>query len=402
MLLLAGVGLAQGQIHPQLYAQRMVGGGAGGYIHVLDAATGLAQQVIPIRGAYSAQLGFLCIAHDGNRLWSLAGSSGPNSAKIARIRQADGAMEKVWATGAQWSWYGMDWLSSTGHFYLLCRTIPLQSQLALYRYDPAVDQMVVVAPITGAFPAQFAFVIDHSGQAFAFDGAGPNMYTVDLATGVTGFHAALGFPAFTGFFWDAAFDASGDLWVSYEDTWTNAETGIYKIDMATLSHTKIIGLTTPFDGLAWGPAPTVGSYCTAKLSSQGCIPSITAIGYPCAVAIAGFTIRATNLPNQKLGLLMYSTTGPQTAPFQGGTLCLNNPLRRTPASSSGGSPLPANDCSGALSLDFNEFVHDRNGAPGPPLPAGTNVCAQWWGRDTGFSAPNDSSLSNAIRFDLAP
>ena len=98
---------------------------------------------------------------------------------------------------------------------------------------------------------------------------------------------------------DAAFDSSGALWVSYWDTWTNAETGIYKVDMATLSHTKIVGLTSAYQCLAWGPVPAMSTYCTAKVSSQNCTPSISAFGYPCAVAINGFTIEATDVPDRK-------------------------------------------------------------------------------------------------------
>ena len=398
-------GLSDGQSVERLYAYRMVGGIAGGYIDVLDPATGTVEQVVPIRGSYVAQIGFTCLAHDGNRLLSIAAPTGNITSKFGQIRQADGIIEDLWNSGIKWSWFGLDVNRITGRTYAVCQlNPPLQTQVFLYEYDSNSQLLSVVAPLNPQIGTAFSFVISPSGQAFVFDPIGPSVYTLDLATGSAAYRGSLALPGAFGFLWDAAFDGAGALWVSYEEG-TNTHTGIYKIDMATLGYTKIVSLSSPYYGLAWGPAPALTSYCTAKISSQGCTPTIAALGYPCAVALKGLTISATNVPNQELGLLMYSTTGPQSVPFQGGTLCLKTPVRRTPTSSSGGNASPANDCSGSMTLDFNEYLHDSGAShspPGPPLPPGTNVCAQWWGRDPGFSAPSNTSLSNAIRFDLAP
>ena len=81
---------------------------------------------------------------------------------------------------------------------------------------------------------------------------------------------------------------------------------------------------------------------------------------------------------------------------------MQTPIRRTPAVNSGGSPAPANDCTGAFGIDMNAFaVGSLGGNPAPELLIpGTKVKAQWWGRDPGFTAPNNTTLSDAIQFNL--
>jgi hypothetical protein len=136
------------------------------------------------------------------------------------------------------------------------------------------------------------------------------------------------------------------------------------------------------------------TYCTAKTTSIGCVPSIGASGVPSASAGSGFTITASDVINNKNGLLFYSLTGQQAIPFQGGTLCGKPPIRRTTVQNAGGNP-PPNDCSGTFAMDFNVLIAS---GVNPLLVAGQQVDAQWWFRDPGFSAPNNSGLSNAIDF----
>jgi hypothetical protein len=140
------------------------------------------------------------------------------------------------------------------------------------------------------------------------------------------------------------------------------------------------------------------------VNSLGCTPSIAASGTPSATATAGFVVSSSNQRNHKSGLLLYTNRGRAAAPFQGGTLCLEAPLKRSIALDSAGTPLPANDCSGMYSIDVNAFAAGVLGAsPAPYLRiANTVVDAQFWGRDPGFSFPDNSTLTDAVEFLIGP
>ena len=147
--------------------------------------------------------------------------------------------------------------------------------------------------------------------------------------------------------------------------------------------------------------PTI--YCTAKLNSQGCVPAIASSGASSATATQGFVISATNVLNGKAGQLLYTVDGSASTPFQGGTLCLRFP-HRSKVVNSGGSLPPALDCSGVYSLDMNAFASGTLG--GAPILAlhvpGALVYCQWWGRDPGFPAPLNTTLSDALYYWVEP
>jgi hypothetical protein len=142
-------------------------------------------------------------------------------------------------------------------------------------------------------------------------------------------------------------------------------------------------------------------YCTAKVNSLGCAPRLSFNGAPSASATSGFDVVCANMRNQKSGLWLYSLTGPDAAPFQGGFLCTASPRRRTPVTGSGGAT-GGDDCSGTHVLDFNAFAHGLlGGAPAPELlVSGTSVHTQVWARDPG--SLGNSALSAGLRFETAP
>ena len=100
-------------------------------------------------------------------------------------------------------------------------------------------------------------------------------------------------------------------------------------------------------------------YCTAKVNSLGCTTNIGSDGIPSARAEKGFTVFAKDVRNQMFGQLLYTLNGPNSTPFQGGTLCLALPIKRTPALSSGGSNLLLRDCSGGWRIDMSSFCLRR-------------------------------------------
>ncbi|MEO6710338.1 MAG: proprotein convertase P-domain-containing protein [Planctomycetota bacterium] len=145
------------------------------------------------------------------------------------------------------------------------------------------------------------------------------------------------------------------------------------------------------------------TYCTAKTNSIGCVPSISSTGASSATAGSGFVVKTINVINNKPGLYLYTNSGRAAVAFQGGLRCVNGPVRRTVGMNSAGNP-PPNDCSGIYTMDINTFaVGGLGGLPQAYLTVpGTLVDLQAWGRDNGFAAPNNSTLSNALEFVVGP
>jgi hypothetical protein len=142
--------------------------------------------------------------------------------------------------------------------------------------------------------------------------------------------------------------------------------------------------------------PVLETYCTAKVSSAGCTPAIGWTGTPSVTSATVFDITADQVLNNKFGLFFYSVAGRKAVPFQGGTMCVESPRKRTPIQHSGGNPPPA-DCSGTYALDFNARI--QSGVD-PSLTLGTRVRGQYWYRDS--ASAGTTGLTDAIEFDITP
>jgi hypothetical protein len=155
---------------------------------------------------------------------------------------------------------------------------------------------------------------------------------------------------------------------------------------------------TPFTVVLHDPSmrtSAVSDYCTAKTNSLGCVPRMTVCGAPSMSAGLRFALIAEGVRSHKTGFLVWSTSS-LAAPFDGGTLCIGTPRRRTPAQDSGGAS-SVDDCTGAYSFWFDPaYVASMGLAPGDV------VHAQYYSRDPWPFSPNNSGLTNAIRFIVLP
>ncbi len=140
-------------------------------------------------------------------------------------------------------------------------------------------------------------------------------------------------------------------------------------------------------------APFASTYCSAKVNSQGCLPAISYEGLPSASIANNFRVKASNVINQKIGLLLWGR-GPLNLPFFGGTLCVGAPQRRTTPQSSAGS-LGAPDCSGEYSFHFSQAYMVAESI----LP-GDQIYAQYWSRDTADAF--GVGLTDALSFRVVP
>lgn len=130
--------------------------------------------------------------------------------------------------------------------------------------------------------------------------------------------------------------------------------------------------------------PWIANYCTAKPTTiPGCLASIQGNGLPLWHAPTQFTVTSKPTPGGNPGIFFWSTSGPASIPFAGGTLCFQSPIHRGPGLSGGGS---SGQCNGAYTANGTTF--------GPDWTIGTTIWMQCWFRDPGNIL--DSSLSSAL------
>ena len=154
-------------------------------------------------------------------------------------------------------------------------------------------------------------------------------------------------------------------------------------------------------GGSYSAAPPPVVYCTGKINSLGCLPSIGSVGTASATATSGFIVSDINVRSNKPGVLLYSVFGPAANPFQGAFLCIGAPIKKACIVNAGGNS--TNDCSGVFIQDMNVFAHAGSSCniPAPALlVSGTVIDCQWWGKD--FGAPFATSLSDGLEYTVGP
>lgn len=148
-----------------------------------------------------------------------------------------------------------------------------------------------------------------------------------------------------------------------------------------------VGATPHVPG-AGGGATT---YCTPKISSLFCVPTIRWTGTP-SLANSDFRILCDDVVSQQFGMLIWSRSE-AAVPFFGGTLCVGGSIVRTQVRSSSG--LTPGNCTGGFAEAIDSaFLHANGFAPGDEL------FAQWWYRDPG--SPEPVGLSGGLRFTVLP
>jgi len=193
-----------------------------------------------------------------------------------------------------------------------------------------------------------------------------------------------------------AFDSQDRLWGAGFGPFTQQQHRLYRIDLDTLEFHSTFPFSPEFPGavaIAFGPKPDVTTYCEPKTNSAGCAPSIAWKGHPSASAHFGFQVSCSQVVADSPGFLMLGFGGQASLPFQGGTLCVAEPIVRTTPQTSGGSA----GCDGSWSLDVNTWLSTQY-----PLDPGDRFTCQWWGRDPGLAGPESSQLSDALEVVLLP
>jgi len=146
------------------------------------------------------------------------------------------------------------------------------------------------------------------------------------------------------------------------------------------------------------PESPVVFYCTPKTSSSGCVTQITTSlpSFPPTSGAANYFVNATKVQNQENGLLFAGLAGPAALPFNGGTLCVQPPMKRGPIQGAGG--LGVNPCKGS----YQTLVNDGNVIPtGLDAGPGNSAWYQYWYRDPLNGAGQlGTALSDAVQLDF--
>lgn len=192
-------------------------------------------------------------------------------------------------------------------------------------------------------------------------------------------------PDFTVRFYSGGTQVAGPLLVSMPSDcqwhWAGWDFEDLNVDRIRIETMVPDGGQIAFDDLEMSPPACASTvYCTSKVNSLGCTPTIST-GPGCPIPGLAYNVRVDQFLNNKPGILFYGSTQ-NSLPFQGGVLCVGVPIQRSPVQNTGGNP-PPNDCSGKIALNIDTLGL----GPGPWY-------FQGWSRDP--NSPSTTSLSDAV------
>lgn len=281
---------------------------------------------------------------------------------------------------------------TTGSYYV-------QANDMIYSADMGTGQLTFLCRLEQGVAIITAIAIDARGEAY---GVSPPsiyyphaaLYRVQLESGRLNRVGDL--PALPVLFVSLAFDSQGRLWGAGYGPFTQQKQRLYRIDLETFELHPGLSFWEEAPAavaIAFGPAPDVSEYCEAKSNSEDCKPTIAWKGHPSASAHFGFQVSCSQVVADSPGFLMLGFGGQSSLPFQGGTLCVGEPIVRTTPQTSGG----AAGCDGSWSLDVNAWLFKQH-----PMDPGDHFTCQWWGRDPGLTGPDSAQLSDALEVVLLP
>lgn len=376
---------AGGQSRPEIL--HAVGGLA---FRTYDPSSGELLSSTPVHGIFNPQ----GLSYSSGRLLTIDTNIGLLRDQLVEIHPATTHFKGVGLTGLSLPWAGN-----------LLRD-PLSGRLVaefggtFYEVDESTGAFTYLSSIEQNKAVLTSLAVDSRGNIYGYNY--PNMWhpvpALFLVDPDTGFLIHVGdLPTHPFFFVQAAaFDASDTLWVAGNGPSIFFHR-LYKIDVESLEVSSAFPIEFGITSMTFGPAPDVQSYCTPKTNSAACEPVIGWSGIPSATAHFGFEVTCSDAVNQSPGFLMLGLGGAADLPFQGGTLCVAEPILRTTPQSSGGSAPGTLDCSGSWSLDVNTWLFSQH-----PLAPGDAFACQWWGRDRGLAGPFASQLSDALEVVLFP
>lgn len=213
--------------------------------------------------------------------------------------------------------------------------------------------------------------------------------------------------------WEDRSTGDADVWLQYFDPAGNRVGPELRANTLLAGDQKSIGVALAPDGERLvvtfeGPGVSTDVYarlyerylgpetfCTAKVNSLGCTPTINWSGTPTLSGPDNFHVTAASVINQKNGLMFWGFAG-GALPYYGGTLCVQPPVLRTPAQLSGGN-MAGSDCSGTYDFAFTQAYMTLKG-----LQAGDQIFTQFWSRDPGFPGSSSIGLTDGLSFELRP